>query len=442
MSAPVRRTRGLLGRRGLPASLILALLFLGRAVAAIALETEADVDLLPTASLTSQGGGVSMQTEATRLVAQVASSGKLSLAEGLGLSGTIWLDADSLPSGSPLVSPGDKVAVSSRVLESALQWEIVPGQLILDAGKRIIHPSSGFFKAPLNLLSRPEVGGVASSSAEAVGKWEEGWVGLDLTWLTGNLSVANFFSPRLTWSNDADQALQYVGQQQAEFNDLVRVGVRIGEADLRLLALTSTRGSGDVSDLGVQTGTGLDLNLGDSLTLRAEASVADSRDRLRTLDASALTSVTESVAWAPRALLGFTWAQGGPRDLSVMAEYYYNGLGFAGSDYSALLQYSRNRLAAPGAPGPDILDQFGSFEAARHYGFVRVAETLDTDLSVALWTEANLQDPSGMTGAVLGFTRDSWALTGSIVDCWGAKDSEAGLSPLLWRLDLEMSLFF
>ena len=125
-----------------------------------------------------------------------------------------------------------------------------------------------------------------------------------------------------------------------------------------------------------------------------------------------------------------------------MAEYYYNGLGLVGSDYARLIRYSSNRLTAPDVRAPDVLDQFGGFEAARHYGFARVAGKLEDDLAPALFSVVNLQDRSGMTGANLTYSRDAWALSGSIVDYWGGKDTEAGLSPLLWQIDLQLSLFF
>jgi hypothetical protein len=237
--------------------------------------------------------------------------------------------------------------------------------------------------------------------------------------------------------------LQYISQQQSEYDDLLRLGYRIGEADLRLLALTSADSiGGSDPDLHLQAGAGLDVNLGDSLTVRAEASAADSTERLYVVDATQLTSATESVAWAPRALLGFTWAQGGAKDLSVMAEYYYNGLGFAGSDYEQVIHYSRNSLAAGGQGIPDVLDQYGSFEAARNYGFARIAGNIEDDLAAQFWVVANLQDLSCMTGAVLTYTKDAWAISGALVDAWGGGDTEEGLSPLLWRLDLEFSLFF
>ena len=42
-----------------------------------------------------------------------------------------------------------------------------------------------------------------------------------------------------------------------------------------------------------------------------------------------------------------------------------------GSDYADLIAYSKSLRSAPGT-GPDLLDQLGTFSAARHYGFVRV----------------------------------------------------------------------
>jgi hypothetical protein len=419
---------------------LVALLAIVPASLALGLEAEVALDVLPAAAL-GQEGGMRAQTETTRLLAQLAASHKQSLEENLSLSGTFWADADSLPSGSPLGTPDDKLSISSRLLELGLEWEALPGQLIVELGKKIIHPSSGFFKTPLNMLSRGSASGLIPSTGAAVSTWEEGWVGADLSYLAGNVTIANFFSPRMEWSDSADQSLQYLSQQQDDFNDLLRLGVRIGTADLRLLALASSGGPGSEDpDLRLRLGAGVDANVGDSLTLRAECSVADSQDRLDVVDEKLLTSRDESVAWAPRALAGFTWT--GPNELSVMAEYYYNGLGMTGSDYDRLIDYSVNRLSLPGAPGPDILDQFGGFEAARHYCFARVAGQLETDLAPALFSVVNLQDYSGMTGVNLAYTRDAWALSGSIADYWGGKDTEAGLSPVLWSIDLQLSLFF
>jgi hypothetical protein len=42
---------------------------------------------------------------------------------------------------------------------------------------------------------------------------------------------------------------------------------------------------------------------------------------------------------------------------------------------------------------------------------------------------------------VLTFTYDKWSLNGSFMDAWGTGDTEGGLSPLLWKVDLELSLF-
>jgi hypothetical protein len=424
----------------IPRVALAATLALASVSLAVALEAEATLDGLPTAVL-EQEGGADMQTEATRFLAQVAVSHKQSLADGLNISGTFWIDADSLPSGSPLEIPADKMELESRVLELGLAWEALPGQLIVDLGKKIIHPSSGFFKTPLNVLSRGSASGLVPSTGAAVSSWEEGWVGADVTYLTGNLTIANFFSPRLDWSDAVDQSLRYLSSRQKDYDDLLRLGLRVGTTDLRFLAMTSSGGPGSVDpDLRLQVGAGIDTGIGNSLTLRAECSAEDSRDRLEVIDENLLTSREESLAWATRALAGFTWT--GPNELSVMAEYYYNGLGLVGSDYDCLIHYSVNRLPAPGAKAPDLLDQFGSFEAARHYGFARVSGTLETDLASALFSVVNLQDFSGITGVNLTYTRNSWAVSGSVVDYWGAKDSEAGLSPLLWQIDLQLSLFF
>ena len=162
-------------------------------------DAQALLDVLPTAALVQQTPpfGPWMQTETTELTLQGALSHTQPIVEGLSLSGTVWGMADSLPSQSPLSTPAAKIDLQSRVLEMKLVWEAIPGTLIWDAGKKVIHPSSGFFRTPLNVISHGPLGNTANLTGSAVGTWEEGWVGTDVTLLVGSLSIADFFSPRL-----------------------------------------------------------------------------------------------------------------------------------------------------------------------------------------------------------------------------------------------------
>jgi len=399
------------------------------------------LDVVPTAALVQQAPAAPwMQAETTELSAQGALSHTQALADGLSLSGTLWAVADSLPSGSPLSTPPAKLDLESRVLELKLGWEVVPGTLIVDGGKLLIHPSSGFFRTPLNILSRPALGTTANLSGSAVGSWEEGWVGARATLLVGNLTLSTFFSPRVDWSDDADSVLAYVSSRQPDYQDLARATVRIGATDVQVLGLVSGGGPGSADPaLHVTAGAGMDTGIGDAVTVRAEVSAADSTSRLVPGSTQVpLSVVTQSVAWAPRALAGLTWT--GADQLTVMAEYYYNGAGLGGSDYRQLISYSQALRGAPGA-GPDLLDQFGTFSAGQHYAFARIAGAVDTTLSAAAWATVNLQDFSGLSGVVLTATFDKWTLGASLLDAWGTTDTEAGLSPLLWRVDLEVSLF-
>jgi hypothetical protein len=423
----------------LPAAVSLVFIAIPRLVSAW--EAQALLDVLPTAALVQTSPTAPrMQLETTELTAQAALSHTQPLAEELSLSGTAWAMADSLPSQSPLSTPPTKIDLESRLLELKLAWEAIPGTLIWDVGKKVIHPSSGFFRTPLNVISHGALGNSANLSGSAVGTWEEGWVGTDVTLLVGAVTIANFFSPRLQWSSDADRALHYVSMPQDDYQDLTRIDLRIGDADVRLLGLLSTGGPGSADpELHFTAGAGLDTNIGEAVTVRAEVSVADAQDRVVVTDEQLFTTAVQSVSWAPRALAGFTWTN--KDQLSVMAEYYYNGVGFIGNDYSTVIRYSQNLKNALGTSAPDVLDQFGAFSAGQHYGFVRVSGKIDDQLSAAGWTAVNLQDLSGLTGIVLTLTHDKWSVNGSVMGAWGGSATEAGLSPLLWRVDLEVGLF-
>ena len=167
-----------------------------------ALEGEIDADAVPSATLapTRGPGSPLVQAEATRITSQFALSGHASPVGGLTLSVTAWALLDSLPDYNPLDVPGARLALSSRLLQADLTWQIIPGVLVWDTGKEIIHPSSGFFRTPLNLISRGAAGNVPQQIPAAAPHWEEGWIGTRLLWMVGDFSFENFFSPRLVWS--------------------------------------------------------------------------------------------------------------------------------------------------------------------------------------------------------------------------------------------------
>jgi hypothetical protein len=408
---------------------------------AAAAEGDVVVDYLQTSALTPQSGAASakpMQVDFAEVKTEAGVSDRRLLAEGLTLSGTIWAQVDSLPSGSPMSPPASKLDFQSRILELLATYEILPGALILDIGKRVIHPSSGFFKAPLNLMPRPVLDVAASQQGAAVGKWEEGWMGGGITWISDKLTLADFFSPRMAWPDDARSKLQYLTLPQEDFQNLARLGWRVGEADLRLLTLVSKgRLGGPDTPFHLRVGAGVDTNFGESVTVRAEAEAADSQMRPTVVNDS-LQVQNVSQAWAPRGLVGFTWANA--RELSIMAEYYYNGLGFSGHAYKLLMHYQASRLTSPQLP--DLLGEYGTFEAARHYAFVRAAGTIDDRLTAEAWIIANLQDWSGLSGALVRLTRDRWSLSGSLMWAWGNNLTEGNLLPMTWRVGLEASLFF
>ncbi|HUI72123.1 MAG TPA: hypothetical protein VL354_16510 [Spirochaetia bacterium] len=423
-------------------ALVAGLLLAVAGLPVFALQGEIDVDAVPSAALAPmQGPGSQLiQAEATRLTSQFAVSGQTSPIEDLTLSGTTWLLLDSLPSYNPLAVPGTRLALSSRVFQADASWQIIPGTLIWDTGKQIIHPSSGFFRAPLNLMSRGAAGNVPQQIPAAAPQWEEGWIGTRLLWIVGDISFEEFFAPRLVWSSDVDAALGYLSAQQNDFMNQVRVQAHVGGVDLQVLALVSAGGPGSADPaLHAQGGVGVDANVGDRLTVRGELSLADSLSRLAVVDPVLLSTSSQSVPWVIRALAGLTWSI--TTKTSLIVEYAYDGLGFAGSDYANVIQYSRNRLENFGSV-PDVLGQFGSFRAAQHYGFARLAENITDQLTAQGWIEVNVQDPSAMDGIGLAVTNDGWGLSGSITNTWGGSNSEAGASAFLWQLDIELKLFF
>ena len=284
-------------------------------------------------------------------------------------------------------------------------------------GKEIIHPSSGFFRTPLNLVSRGAAGNTPQQVPAAAPQWEEGWIGTRLLWIVGNFSFENLFLPRLVWPGDADAVLGYVSAQQADYLDQLRVQAHLGGVDLQALGLVSMEEPGSADSAPhLQVGAGVDANVGDRLTVRGEVTLADSLQRLVVVNPLALTASTQSVPWVLRALAGFTLAIA--TKTSLIVEYSYDGLGFSGADYSNVIAYARTRLGGSGA-SPDVLGQFGSFQAGQHYGFARLAQDITDQVTAQGWVEVNLQDPSAIEGIGITMTNDGWGLDGSVTTTWG-----------------------
>ncbi len=387
-----------------------------------------------------------MQADSGLVMTQGAASQSATIAEGLGISGTVWALADSLPSQDPQVLPSNVLDFSSRILELDLKWEALPGELIFEAGKKIIHPSSTFFKAPLDIMvpPSPAIANTSEQSAAAVGKWEEGLVGAGVTWFVGPFTFSEYLSPRLEWGSQAYDAMVHFSGNQDDFQDFMKIGARVGETDIQLIGLYASPLSGDPADDRFAAGLGLDSGVGDSLTLRAEVSAFDKTQRLVAggSGSSGYVSSSETVNWAPRGVLGATWSDA--QELSVMVEYYYNGLGSIGSAYDETINYSAWRASGqPGAAAaPDILEQYGDFESAVHYGFFRLAGKLEEDLSAEGWFEINLQDGGGLYGTDITYTRPSWSIEASLLGSWGGRDTEAALLFPIWRAGVEVDLFF
>jgi hypothetical protein len=247
-------------------------------------------------------------------------------------------------------------------------------------------------------------------------------------------------APPLAWSDSIDASLQYVSLQQKDLDDQIRLDWHWGVADIQMLDLLTVNDPGTSgSSTHDQMGIGVDTNIGDYVTVRAEATLSDSLSRLDVTDASTQTTAIQSLSWVPKALVGATWSIN--TNISFVGEYYYDGLGFNGDEYTSALLYAQNRLNS-GSVSPDVAGQFGNFSLARNYIFFRLTDSFTDQISGQGWTEINLQDASGMYGLGVSATYDHWGLSGSLTETWGANGTEGSVLPFMWQLDLEMQFYF
>jgi hypothetical protein len=402
-------------------------LLLGAAASVFGWDGTVVTDVTPTAALVTQGNGSPIEAQSTRTTTQAVVSNNLTLSPGWTFSGTGWLLLDSLPTSDPTQVPANRLAWSSRVLQLDAQGQLVPGVIFVDLGKQIIHPSAGFFKTPLNLLSRGAAGNTPQQTPAASPQWEEGWWGAKVAGTWGDWTLEDFVAPPLSWSDAADKTLQELSAQQPDLNNQLRVDGHIDAIDLQGLALVTVTDPGRTESVThVQTGVGIESSVGDHLAVHAEATLADSLDRLQP---SGGQIANQSVAWVPRALAGLNWSVNS--DVSFLAEYEYNGLGFFGSEYTSAVQ-----------AGSAVSEQFGAFSLARNYAFFRLADNFTSQITGQGWTEVNLQDASGQFGLGLAAKYDQWGLSGSITETWGADRTEAHELPYLWQLDAELQFYF
>ena len=423
---------------------LLVAALVGAAASSFGLNATIITDVAPAAALVSTQGPGSPQVEelSARTTTQGVFGDTAILSPSLTLSGTGWTLLDSLPSNNPTQVPTGRLDFSSRLLQVEAKWQIIPGGLILDVGKQIIHPSSGFFHTPLNLLTRGPAGNTPQPNpvSYATPPYEEGWWGIKIVGLLGDWTLEDFLAPPVGWSDPADTVLQYFSSQQGNLDNQIRLDWHWGAADIQFLTLLSvsnpTTSSPSFHD---QSGVGLDTNIGDHLTVRAEVTVSDSLSRLNVVDATMLTTENQSVSWVPTALAGATWSIN--NDVSLVAEYYYDGLGFFGDEYTTALQYAQNRLIA-GSFSPDVEGQFGFFSLARNYLFLRLTDNFTDQISGQGWTEVNLQDASGLYGVGLSATYDKWGLSGSLTGTWGGNGTEGHVLPFLWQVDIEVQFYF
>jgi len=414
-----------------PSRLFAALALWAASLSVFALETELDWTFASTeVSVATAGAGTPSLSSYWRSVEQGSLQDSATIGKGLTVFGTIWASFDNLPSDSPLSAPSDIVQGSSRVLEGGVSWELLPGTLVFDVGKKIIHPSSGFFETPLDLMARPTD---PFEGPAAISPWEEGWIGAGFTWLAEGFTLSDYLSPALTWSSAADSVLHYVTSQQGDWQDLVRLSSRIGDTDIQALGLCTVDDPLSSSAAWhLAGGLGADGQIGDALTLRAEAALHDSMTRITTDGSPSLGS--ETIDWVPRALAGLTWTISDK--LNLMAEYGYDGSKWSGVDYENLLAYEKAR----GSDMPDPLNSGEAFDSAASYGFVRAAGDLGQSMNFDAWLKLNLQDASGIFGGSASLTKDRWVAELRLEQSFGGSGTEAAFTFFRFRLEGEFTV--
>lgn len=361
--------------------------------------------------------------------------------DSLWLNSLFWVSVDSNPGKNPLGTPGSKQDIRSRILEFQLAAEVMPAQLILEAGKRTLRPSLGFFKTPLNLVPELPSGGLPGEGFES--QWAEGGWGIGWMAFLGDFTVLQYFLPRLVVPETPGEFTgRYLFSNQPLWTNYFQAGGRIGDAEFRGVYTLWAEDPLVPEGYKQAIGGSLVTNWGEALLVRAEGVLRSGLTRQVVEDPAGMTTAVQKIDWGGEAILGMTWTS--ETGLSVLGEYWFQHQGFSGTNYTALMDYTRQvRHPAPGHPEhallPDLADQFGMFNSGMHYLFFRLGGEMGEGVSGDLWTRLNLQDLSGLSGATVSTSLGGPSLVISCLLLHGDREvSEAGLSSLHWRTNMEL----
>lgn len=279
---------------------------------------------------------------------------------------TGWGSWDTLPSGNPEVLSSSKGTASSRLLQGFLTWIPFPGQFQIQAGKILLSPSVGFFRTPLNFFQHPAT--APSLDGASQGPWQEGYWGVNSQVFWSNASASLWLSPRLSWDDTANQALQFITLPQNLWRSEVNLSWNWGNTSVQMLAEAET--PGDAGSTVFHYGASLDAALNDAWTIKAEGR-ADTP-----LTGSVQTQGLAGLAWSPA------------ERLSVTVE--------AATDPTGL------------------------------HGFVRCTFPVDSKVDAILYTVPSLEDESGIAGGELKASYDSWGWNVWAQVPWGMSGTEQG----------------
>ncbi len=326
-----------------------------------------------------------VQSDFSRVLAQGIFTDQGLLVDNLLYTVTLWGSWDTLPSNNPSQLTNDKGQASSRLLQGYATWSPLPGLLQFQAGKILVTPSVGLFRTPLNFFLHPALAPVLDGAA--LGPWQEGYWGenTQILWDHGSLSL--WLSPKLTWSDSANQFWQYLSLPQNFWRSELNLSWQSGNTTFQIL------GESDLPDAGwndptavLHGGGSIDAALNDAWTIKAEGRV----------------DVSPHSAPQTQGLAGLAWSPA--ERLSVTVE--------VATDPSGL------------------------------HGFFRWSLPVDDKVDAVLYAIPSLEDASGIAGGELQGRYDAWGWTAWVELPWGEVGTEQGNTSWRGTYGVKGTLYF